>query len=88
MSLRRYVGLRRLTRAAQALRDTDVGILEVALVHGFSSQEALTRAFVREWGDMASPPRRKEDTMTTIPMWQRHDPEGMGQAWCRVVPRR
>jgi AraC-like DNA-binding protein/predicted transcriptional regulator YdeE len=50
MSLRRYIGLRRLTVAAQALRDTDRGILRVALDCGFSSQEALTRAFRREWG--------------------------------------
>ena len=22
-----------------------------------------------------------------IPMWQRHDPAGMGQAWCRAVKK-
>lgn len=49
-TLRRYVAARRLCRAALMLRDTRIRILDVALACGFSSQEALTRAFVEAYG--------------------------------------
>ena len=41
---------RRLAMAAQALRDGDSRILDIALDSGFSSQEALTRAFKEAFG--------------------------------------
>lgn len=50
MTLKSYVAGRRLSFAALALRDTDQRILDIALRFGFSSQEALTRAFVRAYG--------------------------------------
>lgn len=50
MSLRSYLRLRRLSEAAIALRDSDVGILDIAVEFGFSSQEAFTRAFKDAWG--------------------------------------
>lgn len=45
VTLRSYVARRRLTQAALALRDSDRRILDIAVETGFSSQEALTRAF-------------------------------------------
>lgn len=49
MTLREYVGRRRLTRAALMLRDTDAGVLDVAVACGFGSQQAFTRAFRRAY---------------------------------------
>ncbi len=45
MQYRDYLRYRRLAFALKALRDTDNGILEIALQYGFSSHEAFTRAF-------------------------------------------
>jgi AraC family transcriptional regulator len=45
-----YVRGRRLTGAANALRDTDRPILSIAFDAGFDSQEAFTRAFRRRFG--------------------------------------
>ena len=45
MTIKNYVSGRRLTLAAVALRDTDERIIDIAVKYGFSSQEALTRAF-------------------------------------------
>jgi hypothetical protein len=50
ISLRTYLRFRKLTEAAIALRDTNAGILDIALEFGFSSQEAFTRAFQEAWG--------------------------------------
>lgn len=50
MTLKSYVAKRRLCRAALEVRDTDERILEIALKYGFSSQQALTRAFVHAYG--------------------------------------
>ena len=50
MSLRDYLRYRRLAFALKALRDTDRGILDIALDHGFSSHEAFTRAFRDAYG--------------------------------------
>ena len=45
MTIKNYVSGRRLALAAVALRDTDEKIIDIAVKYGFSSQEALTRAF-------------------------------------------
>ncbi len=45
MTIKNYVAGRRLARAAVELRDTDERIIDIAVKYGFSSQEALTRAF-------------------------------------------
>lgn len=44
MSLRDYMRYRRLAFALRELRDTERGILDIALDYGFSSHEAFTRA--------------------------------------------
>ena len=45
-----YLFGRRLSYVALALRDTNEKIIDIALRFGFSSQEALTRAFVKIYG--------------------------------------
>lgn len=50
MTLRSYVAGRRLARATLDIRDTGERILDIAIKYGYSSQEALTRAFVGAYG--------------------------------------
>ncbi len=45
MQFRDYLRYRKLAFALKELRDTEKGILEIALQYGFSSHEAFTRAF-------------------------------------------
>ena len=46
-------------RCVMLLRDTETGILEIALKYGFSSHEAFTRAFKEAYGMTPSEYRRK-----------------------------
>lgn len=50
VTLKSYVARRRLALAAMAIRDSRRRILDIALDSGFSSQEALTRAFRGAFG--------------------------------------
>lgn len=50
MQLRDYLRYRRLAFALKDIRDTDDGILDIALNYGFSSHEAFTRAFKEAYG--------------------------------------
>ena len=50
MTLKQYVSGRRLSHAAKRIRDTRERILDIALAYGFSSQEALSRAFKSQYG--------------------------------------
>ncbi|MBD5469510.1 MAG: helix-turn-helix transcriptional regulator, partial [Lachnospiraceae bacterium] len=50
MTLKSYLAGRRLAMAALAIRDTDERILDIAVRCGYSSQEALTRAFLSAFG--------------------------------------
>lgn len=50
MTIKRYVSGRRLRLAALALWDTDERIIDIAMKCGYSSQEALTRAFQTAFG--------------------------------------
>lgn len=50
ITLKKYVAGRRLCCAALEVRDTQRRILDIALDHGFSSQQAFTRAFVYAYG--------------------------------------
>ena len=45
MSFKSYVAGRQLAMAALEIRDTKARILDIAIKYGYSSQEALTRAF-------------------------------------------
>lgn len=50
MTLREYTMQRRLYHAAMEIRDTDARLIDVAMVYGYSSHEALTAAFRRMYG--------------------------------------
>lgn len=50
MTLRDYLRQRRLAFALQEVRDSEKGLLDIALSHGFSSHEAFTRAFQAAYG--------------------------------------
>ena len=58
MSLRNYMRYRRLAFALKEIRDSDRGILDIALDYGFSSHEAFTRAFKSAYGTTPSEYRR------------------------------
>lgn len=49
-TMRQYVTLRRISRVAVEVKNTDQRILDIAIKYGFSSHEALTRAFVSCFG--------------------------------------
>lgn len=50
MSLRDYLRYRKLAFALKDIRDTQIGIIEIAVKYGFSSHEAFTRAFKEAYG--------------------------------------
>ena len=58
MQLRDYMRSRKLAFALKELRDTDTGILDIALQYGFSSHEAFTRSFRNAYGITPSAYRR------------------------------
>lgn len=59
MQFRDYLRYRRLAFALKELRDTQTGILDIALQYGFSSHEAFTRAFKEAYGITPSEYRRR-----------------------------
>ena len=58
-TLKTYVAGRRLARAALLIRDTDERILDIAVSCGYSSQEALTRAFTAAFSHTPAAYRRR-----------------------------
>lgn len=58
MQFRDYLRYRRLAFALEEVRDTQRGLLEIALDYGFSSHEAFTRAFREAYGVTPSAYRR------------------------------
>lgn len=58
MPFRDYLRSRKLAFALKELRDTDQGILDIALQYGFSSHEAFTRSFKEAYGVTPSAYRR------------------------------
>ncbi|WP_020618952.1 helix-turn-helix transcriptional regulator [Paenibacillus daejeonensis] len=62
-TMRSYLRKRRLTRAAEQLRDTELSILSIGLTFGYGSQEAFSRAFVERFG---LTPRQYRETQAPI----------------------
>lgn len=58
MQFRDYLRYRKLAFALKEVRDTEKGILDIALSYGFSSHEAFTRAFKEAYGITPSEYRR------------------------------
>ena len=58
MVFRDYLRRRKLAFALKEVRDSEKGILEIALDYGFSSHEAFTRAFKNLYGITPSDYRR------------------------------
>ncbi len=50
MQFREYLRHRKLAFALKEVRDTEAGLLEIAVRYGFSSHEAFTRAFKESYG--------------------------------------
>lgn len=61
MTIRQYMAKRRLYIAATALRDTQKSVVDIALESGFSSQQALTRAFQRTFSCTPAEYRKNPD---------------------------
>lgn len=59
MTMKSYIAGRRLARITEEIRDTGERILDIAVKYGFSSQEALTRAFKEQYGCTPAAYRRK-----------------------------
>lgn len=59
MTLREYMGQRSLALALKEVRDTDRGLLTIALDYGFSSHEAFSRAFKKAYGVTPGEYRKK-----------------------------
>lgn len=60
MTFKEYLAKRRLSAAAETLRSTDSRIIDIAFDFGFSSSEAFSRAFGREYG--CSPKKYRSNT--------------------------
>ena len=67
MTIKRYISGRRLALAALELRDTNERIIDIAMKYGFSSQEALTRAFAAAFG-CAPATYRRNPTPVPLPI--------------------
>lgn len=61
MTIREYISKRKLYAAAVALRKTRAAIIDIALDCGFSSQQALTRAFRKAFGCSPATYRKNPD---------------------------
>ncbi len=69
-TMKSYVAKRRLTQAALEIRDTRKRILDIAVDWGFSSQEAMTRAFRGAFG---LPPAAYRKSPPPVPLFLRKE---------------
>ena len=70
MSFRDYLRYRRLAFALKDVRDTEKGLLEIAMDYGFSSNEAFTRAFREAYG--VTPSRYRANPVPVVLRTQLH----------------
>ena len=66
VKLQDYLRSRRMVFAAKEIRETNKGILEIAMDFGFSSNEAFTRAFRKAYGIPPSEYRKKPVSMVSL----------------------
>lgn len=66
VTMKSYVAGRRLARATEEIRDSKERILDIAIKYGFSSQEALTRAFREQYGCTPAAYRRENRPVPMI----------------------
>lgn len=80
-TFRDYFSQRKLAYSAIALRDTDRGILDVAVQYGYDSQEAYTRAFRNAFGVTPGAYRREKIPLALHSRKNPFDPYflGMGE---------
>ena len=74
-----YVTRRRLTCCARELVSSDKSILELALDWGYQSQEALTRAFARMWGEPPAAFRKNRRFTGIFPRFESIENENGGR---------
>ncbi|MCR4885401.1 MAG: helix-turn-helix domain-containing protein [Clostridiales bacterium] len=74
-----YVTRRRLTCCARELVKSDRSILDLALDWGYQSQEALTRAFARMWGEPPASFRKSRKFTGMFPKFEILDNENGGR---------
>lgn len=70
MAFRDYLRYRRLAFALKDVRDTEKGLLEIAMDYGFSSNEAFTRAFREAYG--VTPSRYRANPIPVVLRTQLH----------------
>lgn len=58
--MKSYIKNRRLTRAAEELKKTEISIIHIAMTYGYSSQEAFSRAFTDRFGISPNKYRRTQ----------------------------
>ena len=63
-SFKEYVGRRKLSSAALDLLNTRERIIDIAIKYGYSSHEAFTRSFSKEYGISPSRFRKQKDEVT------------------------
>lgn len=68
ISFKEYVVRRKLTQAAIDLRETDHKIIDIAVKYGFSSNEAFSRAFHKNYGYSPSQYRKE---LPQFPLYHR-----------------
>ena len=74
-----YVTRRRLTCCARELVQSDRSILDLALDWGYQSQEALTRAFARMWGEPPASFRKSRKFTGMFPRFESIENENGGR---------
>lgn len=67
MSLNQYIRCRRLTLAADDLRNSDIHVLDVAVKYGWDSADAFTKAFARQHGITPTQARDKNASLKIYP---------------------
>lgn len=59
-TVKEYIRLRRISLSAEQLHNSDMRILDIAILYGFSSGDTFSRAFRKETGFLPSAFRKNE----------------------------